>query len=277
MTQSCPCPALAAATTRVDRHCGKTKTTARETRVENDLASGIVRAGWLLCFRCERERSRAREKGDTHHHQHRRHHPAESSLDQRPALPFIIYFVTIIWQRRYDINNLRIVRFSLSSSSPSLPSPSLPSDPIPLPDCPELDSTACTSFHTRRSRICHSPFHRRLSTQRPYDTMQLASHHPNITIPAKRSIPIQYTLSLPSSRPLPLNRPPHHLESPILSLSRLLNRLFWSVFSICFFCFAERPVFEPFLFIPFYNLPSHPLCSSLLACTLVSFDTIPLE
>jgi hypothetical protein len=81
--------------------------------------------------------------------------------------------------------------------------------------------------------------------------MQLASHHPNITIPAKRSIPIQYTLSLPSSRPLPLNRPPHHLESPILSLSRLLNRIFWSVFSICFFCFAERPVFEPFLFIPF--------------------------
>jgi hypothetical protein len=82
------------------------------------------------------KRDRERKKGDTHHHQHRRHRPVEFSTN---GILSITYFVTIIGKTTLRHQLLRIVRAFLQSFSFHLSLPSFPLERSPLPECLEVD------------------------------------------------------------------------------------------------------------------------------------------
>jgi hypothetical protein len=100
--------------------------------------------------------------------------------------------------------------------------------------------------------------------------MQHAFHLPNIIIPAKRSIPVHPHLAQSA---------PTTVQSFSASSPRIPNLValafsqsaFLVGFLDFFLLFYRAPVLEPFLFIPFCNLPPHPLCLLLFWLILLFF------
>lgn len=167
------------------------------------------------------------------------HPPAESSRNQRPALPSIIYFVTIIWQRRYDINFCGSFDFPLFSSSTLIAL--IHGDSAALPDRFDPNSNACTSLNTLgphtaftscpRLRSEHANAPRLSSLQHPYYCQKIhlipppacprRSHHRPIAFCLYSNSP---SLSLLRSQPAfsPVFRP---FPRSFLSASRSERRV----------------------------------------------------